>query len=160
MASFIKTTCLRYFAKHWGRMFLCFSVLMFLFSGCAQNKGVSVVKINDQIFQVEIAKTQREHSQGLSDRPGLAEDKGMLFVFDDYRIRFFWMKGMRFPLDIIWIKDDQVIGCEEDVPIFQNNGNVSQVKSPQPINYVLEVKAGMCKKYKIKKGDKVDIKIR
>ena len=136
-------------------MFLCFNVLML--GGCAVQKNISTIKINNQIFQVELAKTPEEHFQGLSGRKNLAEDSGMLFVFPDYKVRSFVMREMNFPLDIIWIRDDKIINCEKNVQIFDKNKNISQVTSPEPVNYVLEVNAGICEEYMIKKNDKIDI---
>ena len=44
-----------------------------------------------------------ERSQGLSGRPNLAAGTGMLFVFEQAGSYAFWMKDMRFPLDMVWI---------------------------------------------------------
>lgn len=54
-------------------------------------------------IQAEIADTPEERSLGLSGRPGLAADRGLLFVFDRAGLHSFWMKDMRFPIDIIWL---------------------------------------------------------
>ncbi len=139
--------------KKFVLVFFCFSVL--ILGGCATNKNTPTIKINNHIFKVELAQTSAEHFQGLSDRKSLGKNSGMFFVFPDYKIRTFVMRKMNFPLDIIWIKDNFVVACEKNVQIFDKNKNISQVVSSEPINYVLEVNAGVCEKYKIKSNDTV-----
>lgn len=138
---------------------LCLGATVFLLlANFTSKSNVPIVEINNKVFQVELAKTPEEQARGLSNRDILADNSGMLFIFPNYQTRFFWMKDMRFSLDIIWIKDNQVVGCEKEVAVFQNVGYVSQVSSPELVNYVLEVNSGICKKYEIKAGDKVEVK--
>ena len=47
-------------------------------------------------------------ARGLGGRARLGRDAGMYFVLTSDSPRF-WMKGMRFGLDIIWIKDGRVV---------------------------------------------------
>lgn len=117
------------------------------------------VIINNQMIKVEIAQTVNQQRQGLSNRVSLGENEGMLFKFSDYKIRSFWMKEMNFPLDIVWIKDDKIVGIEANVPYpFEKDSQLPLYKSPTVVNYVLEVNAGFCEKNKIGIGDKVIIK--
>lgn len=141
-------------------LYSCIFIFLFLTSGCAVKSDLSTIQINGHVFNVEIADSDAEHYQGLSGREDLAENTGMLFVFDDYKVRNFVMRDMNFPLDIVWIKDDKVIECEKDTPILEVITQViTQVISPEAINYVLEINTGLCEEYNIKKGDGVDIKI-
>ncbi len=57
----------------------------------------------------EVADTPNSRAQGLSGRAGLSKNEGMLFLFDHPEIPSFWMKGMLFPIDIIWIRNGKVI---------------------------------------------------
>src|SRR3989338_662243 len=59
---------------------------------------------------VELAVTPAQRERGLSGRDRLEPRSGMLFVFEDDGVRGFWMKGMTFPIDIIWIDDERVVG--------------------------------------------------
>jgi len=128
-------------------------IALFFLSGC-QHLEPSVVIINDNILNIEVAKTVIAKSKGLSGRENLCSGCGMLFEFSDYQTRNFWMKEMNFSLDIIWIKDDQVIGYDENVqPI--TNGEITRVRSPEPVNYVLEVNAGWVANHQIRAGDTV-----
>ena len=93
-----------------------------------------------------------EWVRGLSDVKILDKDSGMLFVFPTKEVRTFWMKDMNFPLDIIWITDNKIIGIEKNL---QPEGShpLRSYQSPSAVNYVLEVNAGFCEKEKIKIGD-------
>lgn len=94
---------------------------------------------------VDLALTPAQQARGLGYRAGLAPGTGMLFVNDDASIRTFWMKGMRFCLDIIWIEDGEVTGAAESVcPVAPGTPDAEQPRysSEVPVQYVLEVPAG------------------
>ena len=64
---------------------------------------------------------------------------------------------MLFPIDIIWIQDNYIIAIEKNVPIpTGDQQNIPQYRSPQPVNYVLEVNAGFTDKTNIAIGNEVD----
>ena len=132
-----------------------------MLSACAKKENLVLnknnVRLNGQEFIVEIADTSEKQIQGLSGRESLGLNAGMLFVYNDYNIRLFWMKEMKFPLDIVWIKDGLVVGCSEKVPVLDKNGHISEIQSPGEVNYVLEINSGLCEKYNIISGSKVEI---
>lgn len=73
---------------------------------------------------------------------------GMLFVFPDYEERNFWMKGMKFPLDIIWLRDGKIMKMERNIEIFDESGQVNRMNSmPFQVNQVLEMPAGKIDEY-------------
>jgi len=112
----------------------------------------STVVINKQAFAVEVATDFTHWRQGLSDRSSLKKETGMLFVFPDKQVRRFWMKNMHFPLDIIWIKDHQVVHISRNLPP-EGEKPKKIYSSLVPVNYVLEINAG--EGAKIKVGDRV-----
>ena len=102
------------------------------------------VEIGDTILKVSLATTKEEQDTGLSGRDSLKNDEGMLFIFPKPTVNYFWMKDMKFPIDIIWIDENsQVIYIEK---------NVSPDTYPQTFGpkvesmYVLEVNAGFSEK--------------
>lgn len=138
---------------------LAVSAMIFLFFCFYQKVGqkqaiFSAVKINDIMIPVELADTPAKQVQGLSDRPVLSADSGMLFVFSDKQIRSFWMKNMHFPLDIIWINDNEIINISKDL-LPEGEYPQKTYGSGETANYVLEVNAGFCERKDIKIGDKV-----
>ncbi len=96
-----------------------------------------ILKIGEQIIEVEIADTNEERAQGLSGRETLEIGHGLLFVFETPGIYSFWMKDMKFPIDIIWIDEHwTVVGVERGVTpeTFPKS-----FLPNSPVKYVLEL---------------------
>ena len=105
---------------------------------------------NTKIF-VEIADTDAARVRGLSGRDALAEDHGLLFVFQEETQADFWMKDMKFPIDIIWIDaQKKIIHIEHSL----SPATYPKTFSPEALSlYVLEVPAGFAKSHDILVGD-------
>lgn len=123
----------------------------------------SYVKIAGKNIKVELATTSAEQQKGLSARTFLAENEGMLFVFDKSGIYPFWMKDMRFAIDIIWLAPSDVEGIAEVVYIKKDArlelypetyGAKNEQGLPLLSKYVLEVVSGFSDKNNLKVGDK------
>lgn len=112
----------------------------------------SAVIIDGNKLNVEIADNPAERTQGLSDRASLPADNGMLFVFADKRVRSFWMKNMHFPLDIIWVDGDKIIGINKNLPP-EGETPANHYQSPGAADYVLEVNAGWADEHGVEAGD-------
>jgi len=110
-------------------------------------------------YSVDMAVTDAERQQGLSGREFMAQDAGMLFVFEGEQPRQFWMKDMRFPLDIIWIDGQcRLVGVSADVPIPPPNADdadIPRAPSNLPVRYVLELNAGEWGRAGLSEGDRV-----
>lgn len=119
------------------------------------------VRIGNTVFDVEIASTSLSRARGLSFRPSLEENQGMLFTFSTGTVQTFWMKDMNFPLDMIWISGNTVVGFAENavpqpgIPLW----GLTIYSSPDSTDKVLEVNVGMVAKDHIKVGDTVQIGI-
>jgi uncharacterized protein len=115
------------------------------------------VSIGDAAVDAEVADDNAELARGLGGRDRLARNAGMYFVLTNDRPRF-WMKGMRFPLDMIWIKDGRVVDVTADVPDEPRGTPDSQLPSYSPTraaNRVLEVNAGWAQRHGVRRGDRV-----
>jgi len=119
----------------------------------------SKVTIDNQTFSVALAKTTVEQQQGLSGKNSLPQDQGMLFVFKTPGKYAFWMKGMKFPLDIIFIKDTRIVTIFHNVPAPSDPKatNLPVYVPTQPANYALEINAGKAKNYDFQNGDDVKV---
>jgi len=118
------------------------------------DSSLKSIKVNDTEILVEIADTPGKRAKGLSDRPSLPENQGMLFLFDKPDFYSFWMKDTLIPLDFIWIRDDKVVGITQNIK--PEEYQPPQVLTPEEkVEAVLEVNAGFIKKFDIKVGDKV-----
>src|SRR3989344_9654877 len=119
-----------------------------ILSGC---QSTPVVLLDDQRLVVEVADSPDTQTQGLSNRPSLPENTGMIFIFNEYRRRNFWMKEMQFPIDMIWISDTRVVGIEKNVPT-PTSSQLLIYTSPEAVNYVVEVNAGWADRHGISVG--------
>lgn len=137
-----------------------FSVLFFIFlknnnsDKRFEELNINYVKIGEQVVKVELASTVESQEKGLSGREKLEENTGMLFVFKDSGIYPFWMKDMKFNLDLIWLDEaGKIVFIKKNVSpdsfpeSFSNNKNAK---------YVLEVLAGFSEKNNLKEGNFVE----
>lgn len=117
------------------------------------------VSLNKNVkISIELAQSDNEKHQGLSDRKSLCQNCGMLFVWPDYDVRDFVMRNMNFPLDIIFIADQKIVKIENNLlPEGETPENI--YSSEVPVNYVLEVNGGLTDRYGITVGDEVVISI-
>ncbi len=113
------------------------------------------VTINKLEIPVEIAETPAEAQKGLSGRASLDPEKGMLFIFAKADYYHFWMPDMHFPIDIIWINNNQVVDISYNAPNKFESANPKFYSPTKKANYVLEVNAGFSKKNNIKTGSLV-----
>lgn len=137
-----------------------------------QNKTINSVKIEfkhegnlqlidslgtvKQNLKIELADNDFERQTGLMYRKKLDTNKGMLFIFDDIRVRSFYMKNTYIPLDIIYIDSNNII-----LSIIKNAEPLNQKSLPSegPVKYVLEINAGLSDLWDLQSGDKINYKI-
>ena len=120
----------------------------------------STVKINNQTFKIETATTSAELQKGLSGRESLPKDQGLLFIFDHKDFHTFWMKNMKFPIDILFINGDEIVSIEKNAqPMKSADEELPLFKPSEVADKVLEINSGLADKYEIKTGDKIEIKI-
>ena len=114
------------------------------------------VNINGNMFTVDLAITNKEKEKGLGYRDNLKADHGMLFVYQNKDRYGFWMKGMRFPIDIIWISDNTIVDISKNVPVA-TTGALPTYTPKEPVNKVFEVNAGTTDRLGIQIGDTIKI---
>lgn len=110
------------------------------------------VHFDGATFSLEVADTPLLQERGLGFRDSLCETCAMLFVFPRADRYAFWMKDMRFPIDIVWIRDGRVVHIESNVD-FRDQERV--YRPAEPADRVVEVNAGMCGRSGIQKGSEV-----
>lgn len=118
-------------------------------------KKPATVVINNQSFKVMIASSQKEREIGLSETKSMSDNQGMIFLFDKPDYYSFWMKNMKFPIDIIYISNDTIVTVINNAQLIKDKENPAIYSSTAPADKVLEIKAGLSEKYKFKNGDKV-----
>lgn len=136
-------------------LLLCLGVFL-LYQFLDNQLRKNYIFINNQKIYIEIADTDEKRAKGLSGRKNLGDNEGMLFVFPAKNIYPFWMKGMNFPLDFIWIDDFTIVDLTRNAPPLAEEKNLSVFyTSKEKINRVLEVKAGKIDEWKINIGDRI-----
>jgi len=110
-----------------------------------KNDGEKITKID-----VEIADNPYEWERGLMYRHSMPEAAGMLFIFPRPQLLSFWMRNTYIPLDIIFVD-----GSMRIVTIHNNALSLSEkpLFSNVAVKFAVEVNAGFCDRYGIKKGD-------
>jgi|SRR3989344_7464303 len=112
-------------------------------------------------IMIGIAKTDEERALGLSGRNQIGEKEGLYFLFPKEDRYGFWMKDMRFPIDIIWVRQGKIVGIEKnaapepDVPDYQ----LKVYSPPEPVSSVLEMNAGSADRFGLKAGDALKVQI-
>ena len=122
-------------------------------------KKLRTIHVGDEALTVEIADTNDLQTRGLSYRDGLEPGTGMLFVYPDSSNHTFWMKGMRFCLDIVWINNGEIIGAAENACPEPGVGDNQLTRYPSdgPAQFVLEVPAGWLADHGYGAGTPVDL---
>ena len=118
----------------------------------------AVLCVNEARINVLVADTPQERAAGLSGYAGLPENVGMLFVFPEPRQPSFWMRGVLFALDLIWIRDGMVVQIDASVPPPPPNTPDDQLPRyhpTEPITHVLELTAGSAARLGITVGDRI-----
>ena len=103
--------------------------------------------------EVEIADDIAEQRRGLMERTELAENAGMLFVFDREEPRSFWMRNTLIPLSIAYIASDgRIVDIQDMQPLDETSH-----PSAEPAQYALEVNQGFFAERGIEVGNLVEI---
>ena len=102
---------------------------------------------------VELARTAAERSRGLMFREGLAEERGMFFVFAQETKAGFWMKDTKIPLSIAFIDGEGTILETQELEALSE-----ELHAPaRPYRYALEVNQGWFERHGLGPGDRVEI---
>ncbi len=111
------------------------------------------IQLKNETLNVFISDNDCKRELGLGAVDSLNSNEGMFFVFPNSGNYGFWMKDMKFSIDIIWIDENfSIIGIEKNVaastyPEIFGDKLVSK--------YVLEVSSGYSNANSIEVGDKI-----
>ncbi len=120
--------------------------------------GHATVVLGGARIAVEVARSVPTITAGLSGREALPADHGMLFVFPFPARHAMWMKGMRFALDIVWIRDGKIVDIAPNLqPAAPEDGNPPSYQPRLDADAVIELPAGFAAAHGLKIGDAVTI---
>ena len=108
---------------------------------------------DEVVVPVEIADTDAERQRGLMERTALAEDAGMLFVYDREQLLSFWMRNTLIPLSIAYIgTEGRIVDIQDMQPLDE-----TPHPSAEPAQYALEVNQGFFEERGVEVGDEVEV---
>lgn len=117
----------------------------------------TVVSIADARLLADIADTPEKRSLGLGVRNNMTEGEGMLFLLEQSSRQPFWMNGMKFPIDIIWINSDrEVVHIEHSLEPCPSSLDCPNHYPDEEALYVLETVAGFSERHGVMDGTKVE----
>ena len=119
----------------------------------AEAASPTTMRLGPVRLSLELADRPLELARGLAGRASLNQLSGLLFIFDTDTIPSFWMKGMLFPLDIIWL---DAAGRIVDITPNVRPESYPQIFQPaQAVRYALEVNAGLTDSFNLQIGDRL-----
>lgn len=128
----------------------------------AREKNFTRIEVGETRVITEVVSSREERARGLSGRRDLGSSHGMLFVFENPDFHSIWMKGMYFPIDIVWVNKGKVVDLERNVsppiPLGSTDTSSLTIYTPDvPAEFVLETRAGFVRDRDIRIGDTVKI---
>ena len=138
------------------------AVRLFVFRPVSPPAGerYAASRLGGDEFRLEVADTPARRARGLAGRGELGANDGMFFRFDIPARRTFWMKGMRMPIDIIWLRDGVVSGIVKRAappPPGAADADIPRFISPGPADAVIEILAGRAAELGLRVGQRVEV---
>jgi len=115
------------------------------------------VRIRDRTWFVELATTGEQRYRGLSGRPALAEDAGMLFVYPYPRVLEFCMRGCDVPIDVAFLGADLRVVSIHQMRVEADRAGQEVYSSGRPAQYALEVRGGALRRAGVTVGDRAEL---
>ena len=113
------------------------------------------VRYGRKRFRVDVADSLRKRMRGLMGRVGLPRDGGMLFIFNAPGRYGFWMAGMKFSIDMIWLDGEgRVVHIARDAKPCTSMIGCKTITPDKDALYVLELRAGAARKLGIRIGSR------
>lgn len=122
-------------------------------------EGVAIVE--GRSLDIELATTARERVKGLASRSLDSFPVNRAFVYPSYESEFpaLTTKGIKFPIDLIYLKEGEVVRVERDIPPCKDSDDFCPVYTTEvPVDYLLQLRGGIANKLEIDVGDRVDLK--
>jgi uncharacterized protein len=128
-------------------------------SGIHEYQKVNIT-VNGKNLIADVSATNEQRTKGLTVKNTLTENEAMLFVFENEANHKFWMKDMKFPIDIIWISDDKrVVDIENNLQPCNSGPFCSTYEPDGDSLYVLETVSGFAQKYGVAKDTLVEFEL-
>lgn len=132
-------------------------IVLNIIKGSAPFKPTQKAVLGSHTFKVKVAQSEKEKEIGLSATKNLPNDYGMIFPFKEDGYYSFWMRDMKFPIDIIFINDNKIVKIFQKISPPKGNEALKIYVPDAPSDTVLEINSGLSEKYKIKEGNSIKL---
>lgn len=122
----------------------------------ARQKGFTQVSIGTMNVAAKVASKASDRKKGLSNLESLPLGEGLLFVFETPGSYAFWMKDVKFAIDIIWLDENKrVVDWAVNVPPEpdRDKDELTLYRPRSEALYVLEINAGLLQLHNVQIGD-------
>jgi len=130
---------------------------LFLFESFCRKMDVDGVpisaKIADSEIELVVLSTPASQEEGFAKYQP-TEISGLLFIYTEEQPLNFWMKGVDFPLDIMYFDADRV--CTNWDTMEPDEHHKTIYSSKNPAMFAVEVPAGWCQQNGIAPGCTLD----
>lgn len=117
--------------------------------------------IQGKTIQLEVARTVEQQATGLMFRTELAEDRGMVFLFNPPNPISFWMKNTLIPLDMVFARSGRIVYLQRNAPPCKTLDCPTYGSGPkQPIDQVIELRAGTIDRLKLNVADPIKVEFK
>jgi uncharacterized membrane protein (UPF0127 family) len=117
----------------------------------------ATIQADGNLINVEIPENGQKKATGLSGRSCIGVDQGMFFVFSQSGQYDFWMKDMKFPIDIVWVNEDKTV--VDVTPNLMPDTYPKTFTSDKPAKYVLELRSGRAQQLNIAEGTQIQFSL-
>ncbi|MDB5299329.1 MAG: putative lipoprotein [Phycisphaerales bacterium] len=132
---------------------IIFSLAM---AGCEHSPAglpLTKMQIGKQTFHLEVAATTAAQETGLMKRDSMPDNYGMIFVFNEEKVREFWMKNTRIPLDILFLDNSGRVVSIRQMEAY----DLHLTSSLYPAKYAIELNKGAAADSGVKVGDRLTL---
>lgn len=134
-----------------------------LLAGCPERDAQArrqQVTLGGESFTLELALDPDSRYQGLSDRPAIAEDGGMLFVFPRPADQCFVMRRCLVPIDLVFVGPSGFIVALHEMqtePYDTPEWRLRRYCSGWAAQFAIELKAGSIQRLKLQTGQRLQM---
>lgn len=120
-----------------------------------QTKNISIASHQIQAY---LADTEQKQQTGLAAFDKINQNRGMVFYFATPDKYAFWMKDMKFAIDIIWIRDNKIVDISQNIQTEtgKSDNKLTKYYPASEVDTVLEVNTGWANKNKIRVGESIN----
>ncbi len=141
---------------------------LWLLAGCNRSDH-SIITINDESFEMELALDDAARAQGMSGRTEFPDQGGMLFVFPDARQRWFWMKDCLIDMDLIFLDARGIVVSMHEMTVepprrddetqHEYEDRLKRYRSGRPAQFAVELEAGSIRRLGVRVNDRVELEL-